>query len=80
MVIEKFQNYTPSRVYAFSALDRAIEKFLLDYNQDVEGMTEDFDVVRALAQLKADLRVICYPDGGTEHIDWLDSAEAASLS
>ena len=40
--------------------------------EEEEDYDPEFNVVRALTQLKTDLRVIAFPDGGDEYDEWLD--------
>ena len=73
MVLEKYQNDLYTKIFAFKAIEKAIGKYLTDY--DDEDYDPAFDVVTALAQIKSDLRVICFPDGGDEFDHWMEAAD-----
>lgn len=70
MVIEKYQNDIFTPVFALKAIDKALEKFIM--GDDDEDRDPEFNVVLALTQLKADLRVISFPDGGDEYDELFD--------
>ena len=73
MILDKYQNDKYPKIFAFKALEMAIGKFLLDF--DDEDYDPEFDVVLALTNIKADLRVLCFPDGGDEFNDWMTAID-----
>lgn len=73
MVIEKFQNNPLTRVWAFKALEQALSSFVLD--TEAEDIDPEFNFIWAITQLKADLRVLCFPDGGDEYDQWLEAID-----
>ena len=73
MVIEKYQNNALTRIYAFKALEQALDKFVLDTEE--EDYDPEFNFIWAITQLKTDLRVICFPDGGDEYDQWLEAVD-----
>ena len=70
MVIEKYQNDMFTRIFTLKAIEKALEKFIMD--DEEEDYDPEFNVVLALTQLKADLRVLSFPDGGDEFDEWFD--------
>lgn len=70
MVLDKYQNDIFTRIFTLKAIEKALEKFILD--GDEEDYNPEFNVIQALTQLKADLRVISFPEGGDEYDEWFD--------
>ena len=62
-----------TRIWAFKALEQALYKYVLD--TEAEDYDPEFNFIWAISQLKADLRVLCFPDGGDEYDQWLDAAD-----
>ena len=73
MVIEKYQNNALTRVWAFKALEQALSKYVTD--TEAEDYDPEFNFIWAITQLKADLRVLCFPDGGDEYDQWLEAVD-----
>lgn len=73
MILDKYQNDKLPKIFAFKALEMAIGKYQMDF--DDEDYDPEFDVVMALTSLKADLRVLCFPDGGDEFDDWMKAID-----
>lgn len=71
LVIEKYQNAAYTRIFALKAIEKALEKFVM--SDDEDDFDPHFNVVLALMELKADLRVLAFPDGGDEYDQWLDA-------
>ena len=73
MVIEKYQNKSLYKVWAFKALEQAVARYVLD--TEAEDFDPEFNFLWAITQLKADLRVLCFPEGGDEYDQWLDAVD-----